>query len=136
MGAAVNYRVLLVDDEATIRSTMATILQNYGFTVHTVLSAQEAKNALSHAKFDLVLTDLNMESVSAGYEVAEFARQQIPQPTVVLFTGYTPWAAEWREHGASALIEKPASITTLLSTIDKLLHARPRGRSKNVRRRA
>lgn len=120
-----NYRVLLVDDEATIRSTMATILQNYGFTVHSVLSAEEAKNALAHAKFDLILTDLKMETASAGYEVAEFARQQVPPPAVVLFTGYTPWAEQWREHGASALVEKPASITTLLSTIDGLLHARP-----------
>src|SRR5438270_7325716 len=64
------WNALVVDDKAAIRLTLA-ILEMKGLSVLTAASADEACNRLRQQVFDLVVTDLKMESDTAGFAVAE-----------------------------------------------------------------
>jgi two-component system, cell cycle response regulator CpdR len=113
-------RILLVDDENSILSTLAQILERSGFTVATVASAQAAKEALSDGTFELVITDVCMETANSGYEVAECAARKRPRPATIILTGYS-LGEQWRSHGAQAILAKPASVPELLTLVEELL---------------
>lgn len=116
-------RILLVDDERSILMTLTAILQKNGFTVTSAASAQEAKQKLAHSTFDLVITDLKMESDGAGFEVVKSALQQPYKPATLLLTAYPVPRQEWAAHGADGLLEKPTEMAALLKTISHLLSA-------------
>jgi CheY-like chemotaxis protein len=114
-------RILLVDDEHSILTTLTAILQGNGFQVVSAASALEAKEKLAHSKFDLIITDLRMESESAGFEVLKKALEQPYKPATLLLTAYPMPSEEWSAHGADGLLEKPADMGQLLRTIGQLL---------------
>lgn len=111
--------VLVVDDEPAILWTLGEILKGCGFTVITAPNAQAAKAVLSKQNFDVVITDMNMETREAGYEVAQMAVTRSPKPVVIVISAY-PLNSGWREHGAHAFLEKPFPTELLLSTIQQL----------------
>jgi len=73
-------RILLVDDELAILLTLKAILEMNGFEVDTAASAREAAQKLSAGIFDMVITDMSMESETSGYEVIRAARSQAYNP--------------------------------------------------------
>src|SRR5215470_282597 len=95
-------RVLIVDDENTIRLTTAAIFEINGFKVATASCAQDAITAISAVPFDLIVTDLKMESDTAGFLVAEFAAKRNPRPIVVMASAYPKLAIDWIKHGVHA----------------------------------
>lgn len=111
--------VLVVDDEPAILWTLGEILKGCGFTVSTAPNAQAAKTALSRQNFDVVITDMNMETREAGYEVTRMAVTRSPKTVVIVISAY-PLNSGWREHGAHAFLEKPFPTELLLSTIQQL----------------
>ena len=118
-----NARILLVDDEPSILMTLAAILQRNGFEVVTAVSAMQAKNKLAQGQFDLVITDLKMESDGAGFDVVKAALQQPYKPSTLLLTAYPVSKQEWSAQGADGLLEKPTDMGLLLQTISQLLAA-------------
>ena len=116
-----NARILLVDDERSILLTLTAILQTNGFQVATAASAMEAKEKLARGKFDLVITDLKMETDGAGFDVVRAALQQPYKPSTLLLTAYPVSKQEWSTRGADGLLEKPTEMSLLLSTISHLL---------------
>ena len=54
-------RILVVDDEESLRITTAAILEKDGYTVDTASSGDEAISLLKNVDYDLILTDLHME---------------------------------------------------------------------------
>ena len=128
-------RVLLADDEPAILATLGEVLGQHGFDVLTVSSATSAIEALSAEPFDAVVTDLHMETETAGYRVVEAAARQPVLPAIILVSGYPDLAYEWRRRGAHAYFEKPTALSTLVETIEKLLlrlPAKPRTRGKTA----
>ena len=67
-------RVLLVDDEVAILLTMKAVLEISGFDVEVAASARDAKLKLRHQQYEMVITDMRMESDEAGREVIVAAR--------------------------------------------------------------
>jgi len=116
-------RILLVDDEPSIVMTLTAILQKNGFQVMSAASAQQAKEKLARNQFDLVITDLKMETDGAGFEVLKTALQQPYKPATLLLTAYPMAPQEWVAHGADGLLEKPTEMSALLETISHLLSA-------------
>jgi len=116
-------RILLVDDERSILMTLTAILQRNGFQVTSAGSAREAKEKLVANKFDLVITDLKMETDGAGFDVVKSALQQPYKPATLLLTAYPVPQQEWAAHGADGLLEKPTEMSALLETISHLLSA-------------
>lgn len=116
-------RVLVVDDEPSIVATMGLIFEQRGFEVLTACSAGDAKSKLlADGDFDLVVTDMSMETEFAGYEVLEAADRRQSGPQVLILTGYPQGAADWKEKGASALLAKPAHPSELLQIVNTLLN--------------
>ena len=106
-------RILIVDDEAAIIGLLKTVLESSSFEVHVAKSAADAKSRLDESTFDLVLTDMRMETPLAGYEVVRAARQIRPRPATVILTAFPIPSSDWRPSGADALLVKGADILDL-----------------------
>ena len=79
-------RVLLVDDDVTARLTLQTVLEAGGYAVDVAASAAEAVGKLDEQEYELVLSDLGMESPRAGLQVLAHARLKEYQPATALVT--------------------------------------------------
>jgi DNA-binding response OmpR family regulator len=114
-------RILLVDDELHILLTLRAILEMHNFEVDTAASAREAEKKLKSDTFDMVITDLRMESETAGYEVIRAARQQPYDPATAILTAYPSGYEEWQSRGAQSLLVKPVNTEELLRQIESLI---------------
>ena len=82
-------RILVVDDDQSIRQLVCTIMQREKFTVDSAADGQEAIDLLKEHSYSVILLDLMMPRVS-GFEVIEFIRNhpQIAKPIVLVITAY------------------------------------------------
>ena len=115
-------RILVVDDEASIRDLCARVLQRAGFVVVTAGGGGEAVGRLREEPFDAVISDIRMPGVS-GLEVLDAAKQAHPGIRVVLITGFgTPQTLERARHsGADRILTKPFNPVELLTTVREIL---------------
>jgi two-component system CheB/CheR fusion protein len=116
-----NHKVLLVDDEPNIAMTLALLLRSEGCYVQTASSAQSAKECLARSAFDLVVTDVSMETPVAGYEVVKAARKLPKPPATLVISGFPELLNRWEAEGANAGLQKPTELPELLATIERLL---------------
>ena len=114
-------RVLLVDDEVTVLLTMKAVLEISGFDVETAASAREAKMKLRAHEYEMIITDMRMESDAAGREVIHAARTASYHPAVALLTAYPLSDEDWQDMGADKMLVKPMQTALLLKQIEKLL---------------
>jgi DNA-binding response OmpR family regulator len=114
-------RILLVDDELAILLTLKAVLEIHGFEVETAASAREAKSKLKASTYHMVITDMRMESESAGLEVVHAAKKAAYQPAVAMLTAFPLPGSEWREEGADEMLVKPMNTQDLLRQIEALL---------------
>jgi DNA-binding response OmpR family regulator len=114
-------RILLADDELAILLTLKAILEMNGFEVETAASAKEAEQKLNGGQFDMVITDMRMETETAGYEVIRAARKQSYDPATAILTAYPSLGTEWKSAGAQSLLVKPVNTHDLLRQIEALL---------------
>src|SRR5260370_7674547 len=73
-------RVLLVDDDPASRLTLKTVLEAGGYNVDSAASAAEAVGKLEEGEYELVLSDLQMESPRAGLKVLAHAKNMDYKP--------------------------------------------------------
>ena len=114
-------RVLLVDDEVTVLLTMKAVLEIAGFDVETAASAREGKSKIRSREYQMVITDMRMESDAAGREVIQAARTANYHPAVALLTAYPIADDDWQDMGADKMLVKPMQTAILLRQIEKLL---------------
>ena len=119
-------RVLLVDDDPAVLSTLKVVFQSRGYGVTTAESANAAKRILRESKFELVITDMKMETDTAGFDVAHTASAQPYKPAVIILTAFPLLAGQWRESGAHAVLLKPMNIHEMWRVIDEVLGVRRR----------
>src|SRR5688572_16999459 len=81
-------RVLLADDDPAARLTLQTVLEAGGYSVDAAASAAEAVGKLEQKEYELVLTDLHMESPESGLRVLAHARLMDYKPATALITTY------------------------------------------------
>src|SRR6185503_15055069 len=88
-------RILVVDDEDTIRLVLAKYLRTRGFEVSTAESGDAALEALAGVRFDLMLCDVRMPGLS-GVEILPAVLESNPELGVVMLSGVNdaPTAAE------------------------------------------
>lgn len=115
-------RVLLVDDNPTSRLTLQTVLEAGGYNVDAAASAAEAVGKLDAGKYELVLSDLQMESPEAGLTVLAHARMMDYRPATALITAYHH-GAKLDSHSRSLLIE-PEDVPGLLTKVATLISER------------
>ena len=117
-------RVLLVDDDPTSRLTLKTVLELGGYHVDAAASAAEAVGKLDEGEYELVLSDLQMESPEAGLKVIAHARMMDYKPATALITTYqNSRPAPAAKHQNSLLI-KPEDLPALLGKVADLISQR------------
>src|SRR5690349_20530859 len=111
-------RLLVVDDEESLRITTAAIFENEGYIVDTASSGDEAIDLLSNSDYDLVLTDLHMEG-GDGLSVLNRIRQRAPLTISVVLTGFASVesAIAALQEGAYDYLVKPCDIESMKHTI-------------------
>ena len=117
-------RVLVADDEPSVRATVRRLLERRGATVVVAADGDEAEARLHDEQFGLVISDVAMPGRS-GYDVLAIARALDPKLPVLLMSGYTERArGEGSEEEADAFLEKPFTARALDDAIDEVLKGR------------
>jgi DNA-binding response OmpR family regulator len=115
--------VLLVDDEVAVLLTMKAVLEISGFDVDTATSAHEGRSKIRTREYQMVITDMRMESDAAGREVIQAARTAHYHPAVALLTAFPVEQDDWMEMGADRMLVKPMQTPVLIRQLEKLLES-------------
>jgi len=124
-------RILIVDDDLAVLLTLKAVLELHGFEVETAGSSAEAFARMKSSAYQIVISDLRMETEEAGLEVIRTARRQAYDPATALLTAYPPSGEHWRgEHrngedwtgeNSDSLLIKPLGTGDLLRQVEALL---------------
>ncbi len=119
-----SIRILLVDDERTLRESCASVLQMDGFSVTLAGRGEEALELVRNRRFDIILCDLYMSQVS-GLELLRAALEAHRDTIVVVMTGNPSVTSsiEALRAGAWDYLPKPFSATHLQVLIGRASHA-------------
>jgi two-component system response regulator PilR (NtrC family) len=125
-------RVLVVDDEQSMRDLLAIMLRQVGYDVTAADGGEAAIQALKTGGFDLVITDVRMRPVD-GLAVLRAAKELAPQTVVLVMTAFasTDTAVEAMKAGAYDYVTKPFKLDELKLTIANALE-RKRLHDENV----
>lgn len=120
-----NARILVIDDEPDIRSSLADILEDEGYQVALAGDANQARARLGEARFDAVLLDIWMPGTDGIALLREWVDAgELPQPVVMMSGhGTVETAVEAIRLGAYDFIEKPIALAKLLITLERALEA-------------
>jgi two-component system, NtrC family, response regulator AtoC len=113
--------ILVVDDEAQMRSAMETTLGKMGATVYSACNGREALESLSKRPFDLIISDMRMP-VCTGEELLKEVCKQYPHIPIVMVTAYgtITQAVDVMRLGAYDFITKPFSMEDLEALVDRI----------------
>jgi DNA-binding response OmpR family regulator len=114
-------RILLVDDDLTVLLTLKAVLELQGFEVDTASSTFEAFSRLESSTYQMVISDLRMETADAGLKVIVAARRQSYDPATALLTAYPPSGEHWEKEHSDSLLIKPMGTDDLLRQVEALL---------------
>jgi len=120
-----NEKILVVDDEESLRLSMKFKLKSAGFDVDVAEDGEIALEKLKLQLFDVVLLDINMPRMS-GLEALTLIRQQYPQTEAIMLTGFADFstAIECLKNGARDYLVKPIDTTELVTRLRSLLRSR------------
>ncbi len=116
-------KILVVEDEKSMRDLLGMMLRKEGYSVTTADSALQAKQLVeSGESFDLVISDVSMPGMS-GLDLLREIRQLTPETAVVIMTAYgtKQTAIEALNEGASFYVEKPFDLDEMKVVVDKTL---------------
>ena len=115
-------KILVVDDEDTIRLLLRHELEQHNFEVHEADCGEAALELLEVNKFTIVLLDIRMSGID-GIEVLRQIRDKNLADKVIMLTGVDELkvARDSLALGASDFLTKPYNIKTLLTCIDRVL---------------
>jgi response regulator RpfG family c-di-GMP phosphodiesterase len=118
-------RILVVDDEETIRLALGRFLRARGYEVHAVAAGQAALDAITPGAYALMLCDVRMPGLS-GLDVVPRARAVDPDLAVVMLSAVNdaPTARSALTQGAADYLVKPVELAVLLQAVEKALHQR------------
>lgn len=126
-------RILVIDDEAPIRSILRRSLERFGHEVVEAPDGSAGTRLFESSSFDLVITDLFMPE-REGIETILDLRERYPEVKILVVSGGLPSPGQSLDKfsplgdaealGADASLEKPFEIKKLLEAVDELL-ARP-----------
>ncbi|MBK9210885.1 MAG: response regulator [Anaerolineales bacterium] len=124
--------ILIIDDEATLRQTLARILQQAGFEVSTAENGDQGISFLKTTNFDLVFMDIRMPGI-AGLDALKIIHTSHPNLPVVLFTAQPDLnsAVEALRNGATDYLLKPLKPQAIIERAQSILA----GQKKEKRKR-
>jgi DNA-binding response OmpR family regulator len=122
--AAYPGRLLVVDDEPSMRDLLTRVLSNAGHEVAVAESGEEALTRIGKERFDLLIVDRNLPGMS-GIDVLNQVRIQDPGLFAVMITAYPNAESEAaaRSLGVHSYITKPFGIVTIVAAVDAAILA-------------
>lgn len=124
---SVKHRVLVVDDELSMRELMVIVLQNDGYDVDTASDVEEAVSLLGKAHYDVVLTDLFMgQDRNAGMRLLTWLQEHSPSTPAIMMTahGSVETAIEAMKRGAADYMMKPFKNDEIRILIERAIAQR------------
>jgi len=118
-------RILIVDDDASVRDVISVLLRDEGYTCTAVGSAEAAIEAAGLSEFPLVISDVRMPGHD-GFWLLERLRDVQPDAAVVMLTAFgdTEAAVQCLRNGAADYLLKPPKVTELIRAIERALGRR------------
>lgn len=118
-------RVLIVDDEKSIRITLCEFLKNEGFVADSASDAVVACSMIEEKKYDVVITDIIMPRIS-GMDLLSTIRKTSQTLQVIIMTGEPSVDTAIRavQSGANDYLTKPISKDILLKTVRNAVHVK------------
>ncbi len=117
-------RILVMDDEATVRELAEMLLTDLGYTVALAEGGEEALNLYRSAgergePFAAVVLDLTIRGAMGGLETMAALRELDPEVRAVVCSGYSadPVMAQYQEHGFCAVVVKPYDVVELAEAV-------------------
>ena len=119
------HKVLIVEDDAHLRETLATFLARAGYDVATAHDGREALEALDKEAPELVLTDIHMPDQDGLALLAE-VKARYPETIVIMMTAFSSIdsAVEAMRRGAEDYLSKPLQLADARMSIERALERR------------
>ena len=121
-------KILVMDDEASIRGVLSEMLEICGYTHEVARNGEEALALFSQAKekdlpFQAVILDLTIPGGIGGKEVLQRLKQIDPQVTAIVVSGYSndPVLANFQDYGFKGRVTKPFRLADLSEVIYKVI---------------
>jgi DNA-binding NtrC family response regulator len=115
-------RVLVVDDDETIRTTMKAILQDEGYSVDLAATGKEAIQKTQEKSYNVALLDIRLPDME-GVELLKLLKDGVPRTRKIMVTGYPSMqnAISALNKNADAYLLKPVDVEKLLNTVKQQL---------------
>ena len=116
---AEELQVLFVDDEKNIRLTLPLMLESFGFKVTSAGTVAEALRLISERKFDVLLSDMNIDRAGDGFTVVSAMRSIQPKAVRLILTGYPDIDTAMRaiREQVDDYLVKPTEVENIVATI-------------------
>ena len=115
-------RILVIDDEESIRKSLAAVLEEKGYIVDTAENGKEAIERSKTRPYNLALIDIRLPDMD-GVQLLTGMKETVPKTVKIIITGYPSLenAIEAVNKGADAYIIKPFDMNKLLDMIKEHL---------------
>lgn len=131
-----NEKILIVDDEFTIREVCARVLEKHGYKTAQAEDGLEALEKIEKQPFDIIITDINMPRMD-GFGLIKQLKSRNSNTPVIVITGFTDveTAVNAMKAGAYDYITKPFNLEDLLLKTNKCMGHRLAGLESNLFKR-
>ena len=119
-------KIIVVDDEASVRETITTYFTMKGYEVFTAESGEKALPIIIEKKPDVILLDLNLGGGMTGLDLLKLVREFNKTVRVIMVTGATENLKENPEFsglGISDFLQKPVTVSKLKEAVKKVLES-------------
>jgi CheY-like chemotaxis protein len=119
-------RILLVDEDTSVRSAAHALLERYGCVVETAPDGEQAMFMVRNSGYDVVIADIRLPDMS-GFQLMQKLQQVMdvePLPLILMTGfGYDPdhSIVKARQAGLQAILYKPFRLDQLLSTVEQVV---------------
>ncbi len=120
-------RLLVVDDEESIRFSLSEYFSQRGFLVDTAPDLEQAERLIASTNYQAVIQDLrlNLTRHNHGLEIIKLIHRRSPETRIVVLTSYgsTEIEAEARRFGADAFLNKPKPLSQVAQVVQGLIES-------------
>jgi|SRR6185369_6006484 len=133
---SVQLKILLVDDNESVRSMMKSAFEQNDFRVTTAANVPEALQFIGNERFDVLLCDLHMPGAGDGFTVVSAMRHTNPDAVTLVFTGYPALGEAMKAIllQADEILVKPMDVSKIIALIREKFEKRGTRRKTNIER--
>jgi len=125
-------KVLFMDDDEMIRSSMTMMIEYLGYRIDTAATGKKAIDKFRHARdsgspFDIVILDLTIQGGPGGEEVIKDLLKIDPEVKALISSGYSthPIMSDYRKYGFSGVMKKPYRVEELSNILSRYCGQKP-----------